>query len=103
MKSKISIITLGVSDFNKSLDFYSKGPGFKAHNYNKKDEYVILEMEGVWLALCPKDKLIKDVSLPIVPPGLSAITLAHNVSSKEEVDKVYKEAITTGAKEIKKP
>ena len=103
MKSKISVVTLGVSDFNTSLKFYINGLGFIPHNFNKKDEYVMLEMEGAWLALCPKDKLIKDVTLPIINPGLSAITLAHNVSSKEEVDKINKEALAIGAKEIKKP
>jgi len=103
MKSKISIITLGVSDFNRSFKFYSKGLGFKTHNYNEKDEYVMLEMEGVWLALCPQDKLIKDVTVPIIKPGFSAFTLAHNVSSKEEVNKVYREALDVGAKSIKKP
>ena len=103
MKAKISIITLGVSNFEKSLQFYSKGLGFKPHGYNEKDEYVMLEMEGTYLALCPKDMLIKDVTLPIIDPGLSPITLAHNVVSKEEVDRVYKEALNAGAKPIKKP
>lgn len=103
MKSKISIITLGVSDFKQSFDFYSNGLGFKPHDYNEQDEYVMFEMEGTWLALCPKDKLIKDVTLPTVNPGLSAITLAHNVTSKEEVDKIYAEALNAGAKPIKVP
>src|SRR3989339_1955061 len=102
MKSKISIITLGVSDFAKSFEFY-RSLGFKAHDYNEKDEYVMLEMEGTWLALCPKQMLIKDVTLPIAEPGLSSITLAHNVASKEEVDKVYRGALSVGAKSIKKP
>ncbi len=103
MKSKISIITLGVSNFQKSFAFYVNGLGFKPHDYNQKDEYVMLEMEGTWLALCPRDALIKDVTVPIASPGLSAVTLAHNVSSKERVDEVYKEAIEAGAKPIKKP
>lgn len=103
MKSKISIITLGVSNFQKSFAFYVNGLGFKPHDYHQKDEYVMLEMEGTWLALCPKDTLIKDVTLPVVNPGLSAVTLAHNVSSKKEVDEAYKHAISVGAKRIKKP
>lgn len=44
MKSKISIVTLGVSGFAKSFNFYSKGLGFKPHDYNAKDEYVMFEM-----------------------------------------------------------
>ena len=103
MKPKISIVTLGVTNFKKSFEFYVRGLGFRPHDYNEKDDYVMLEMEGTWLALCPRDALIKDVTLPIAKPGLSAITLAHNVSSKEKVDAVYKEALTAGATSIKKP
>jgi len=103
MKSKISIITLGVSDFQESLQFYKDGLGFKPHSYDGEEEYVMLEMAGTWLALCPKEMLIKDVALPISEPGLSSITLAHNVSSEREVDQVFKEAISAGAKEVKKP
>lgn len=103
MKPKISIITLGVSDFQKSLRFYCDGLGFKPHDYDGKEEYVMLEMEGTWLSLCPKETLIKDVTLPILSPGLSSITLAHNVSSKEKVDVVFKEALKAGATSIKEP
>lgn len=103
MKSKISIITIGVSNFKKLFAFYVNGLGFKPHDYNQKDEYVMLEMEGTWLALCPKEQLVKDVTMPIASSGLSAITLAHNVPSKERVDEVYQEAISAGAKPIKKP
>lgn len=102
MKAKISIITLGVSDFKKSFDFYTK-LGFKPHDYNNDDDYVMFEMEGTWFSICPKDKLIKDVTLPIGNSSLSAITLAHNVSSPKKVDEVFDEAIKIGAKEIKKP
>ncbi len=103
MKSKISIITLGVSDFKKSFDFYTKGLGFLPSDYDENDDYVMLKMEGTWLALCPKEKLVLDVTLPIAKPGLSSITLAHNVSSQERVDAVYREALAIGAKSIKKP
>ncbi|MDA1079175.1 MAG: VOC family protein [bacterium] len=103
MKSKISIITLGVSDFDRSFAFYCKGLGFQPHNYSEGENYVMLEMEGTWLALCPKETLIKDVALPIGEPGLSEITLAQNVASKEMVDQVFKEALAVGATVIKEP
>lgn len=41
--------------------------------------------------------------MPISEPGLSAITLAHNVATEAEVDKVYREALSAGAKSIKQP
>lgn len=103
MKSKISIVTLGVSNFRKSFDFYVTGLGFKPHDYKTGDDYVMIEMDGAWLALCPKEKLISDVTLSIVEPGLSSITLAHNVSSEATVDQVYSEALAAGATSVKKP
>lgn len=104
MKSKISIITLGVSDFKKSFDFYSKGLGFKPYNqYKEGDEYVMLEMEGTWLSLFSKTKLAEDATVSNDGSGFSGVTLAQNVKSVDEVDQIIKFVVSNGAKLIKKP
>lgn len=103
MKSKISLITLGVSNFDKSLGFYRDGLGFIPHNYKEGEAFVSFEMEGTWLSLFPKDKLASDATVSPNGSGFSGITLAHNVGSKDEVDKVFNEAINAGAKSVKKP
>lgn len=103
MKSKISMITLGVSDFSKSLKFYRDGLGFKTHDYKENDNYALFEMEGTWLSLYPKDKLAEDATVSPYGTGFTGITLAHNVSTKEEVDKIFDLAITSGAKAVKRP
>jgi len=103
MKSKISLITLGVSDLNKSLAFYRDGLGFKTHNYKKGEDVVFFDMEGTWLSLYPKEKLAEDATVNPEGNGFRGITLAHNVSSKEDVDKVFDLAISVGAKTVKKP
>lgn len=103
MKSKISLVTLGVTDFDKSLRFYREGLGFKTHNYKEKDNVVLFEMEGTWLSLFPKHKLAVDATVSKEGSGFTGITLAHNVGSKEEVDRVFTLAISAGAKAIKKP
>lgn len=103
MKSKISLITLGVSDFDKSLSFYRDGLGFKTHNYKDGDDAIFFEMEGTWLSIFPKDKLAADATVPADGSGFTGITIAHNVGSKEEVNKVYELAISVGGKPIKKP
>lgn len=102
MKPKISMITLGVTDFEKSLIFYRDGLGFKT-KYKEEEGIAFFEMEGTWLAIFPKDKLAEDATVPNVGKGFSGITLAHNVKSETEVDKVYKEAIAAGARRIKQP
>jgi catechol 2,3-dioxygenase-like lactoylglutathione lyase family enzyme len=103
MKPKISLITLGVSDFTKSLHFYRDGLGFNPHNYKEGDEVVFFKLEGSWLGLYPKDKLAEDATISPEGSGFSGITLAHNTGSKEEVDQVFELAISAGAKPVKKP
>lgn len=103
MKPKISLITLGVKDFEKSLKFYRDGLGFKTHDYREGDGIVFFEIEGTWLSLFPKDKLAADANVSQEGSGFAGITLAHNVKSREEVDKVFKLALSIGAKPVKKP
>lgn len=103
MKPKISLITLGVTDLEKSLKFYRDGLGFKTHSYKESEDVVFFEMEGTWLSLFPKNKLAEDASVPNLGSGFSGITLAHNVGSKAEVDQVFELAISAGAKPVKKP
>lgn len=103
MKPKISLITLGVSDFKKSLNFYRDGLGLKTHSYQEGDDVVFFEMEGTWLALYPRDKLADDATVSAQGSGFTGITLAHNVGSKEEVDQVFELAISVGARPVKQP
>lgn len=103
MKSKISLITLGVTDFAQSLAFYRDGLGFKAHGYKEGDDVVFFEMEGTWLGLYPKEKLAEDATIPNDGSGFSGISLAHNVESKEKVDEVFAFMVSKGAKQVKEP
>lgn len=103
MKAKISIICLGVRDFEKSLSFYRAGLGFPTHNYMIGDDHAMFAMEGAWLSLYLRDKLAADEGAPSDGAGFSAVTLAHYVSSKERVDLLFAELIGAGAKPIKSP
>ncbi len=103
MKPKISIITLGVRDLDKSLRFYRDGLGFPTHNYKEDEGIVFFRLEGSWLALYPRDKLAEDAKIPDTGSGFSGITLAHNVKSPADVDAVVKQAVAAGAKLVKQP
>ena len=102
MKPKISLVTLGVIDLAKSIKFY-KDLGFKTQNYKDGDDVAFFEMEGAWLSLFPRERLAEDAAVSADGAGFRGITLAHNVSSKEEVDNVFKLALSVGAKAVKKP
>jgi uncharacterized protein len=103
MKAKIGLITLGVADVKRSLIFYRDGLGFQTHNYNDGDEAVFFRLEGSWLSIYPREKLAEDAQVPAEGKGFSGITLAHNVSSKQEVNAVFDHAVQSGAKPVKIP
>jgi len=103
MKSKISIITLGVSDFKKSFDFYTRGLGFTPHNYKIGDVYTLFEMEGSWFSIFPIDMMSEDAGIKRTISPSSSFTLAHNVESENKVDEVFELGIKAGAKLIKTP
>lgn len=103
MKSKISIITLGVSNFKRSFDFYTNGLRFTPHNYKIGEVYVMYKMEGSWFSLFPIDMMSEDAGIQRVISPSSSITLAHNVESEKQVDEVFELSLKAGAKPIKTP
>ena len=103
MKPKISLIGLGVRDFDRSLQFYRDGLGFPPHDFNEGEDHVMFRLEGTWLSLYPRDKLAQDASISSEGQGFSGVTLAHNVASKAAVDAVFALALKSGAKPIKHP
>lgn len=103
MKPKVSLIGLGVRDFERSLRFYRDGLGFPTHNYTDGEDHVMFRLEGSWLSLYPRDKLAEDASVPDDGSGFSGVTLAHNVKSKQDVDAVFAQAVAVGATPVKPP
>ncbi|MDG3087733.1 VOC family protein [Vibrio hannami] len=99
MEPRISIITLGVSDLERSYEFYHKGLGLPTTR-EPSEGIIFLKTSGTCLALYPLDKLAEDISpnLAIPQPGFSGITLAHNTRKKEEVDKILSKAEAAGGK-----
>ncbi|HXW84188.1 MAG TPA: VOC family protein [Candidatus Binataceae bacterium] len=103
MKPKVSIITLGVSDFATSLRFYREGLGFPTDKYNDGDGIAFFRLEGSWLAIYPLDKLAEDARASSAGSGFRGVTLSHNVKTREEVDQVVQLAVAAGAKLMKQP
>ncbi len=109
MEPRISLITLGVEDLERSLVFYRDGLGFPT---TRKSEggIIFFQTTGTCLALYPYEELAKDVSEDFTEefaakrPKLNqrskftGITLAHNVRTKEEVDEILEQARRAGGK-----
>lgn len=102
MESRISIITLGVKDFDCSLRFYRDGLGF-ATTAKEGDPIAFFQTSGTRLALYPLDKLAEDIApaVPLSKGGFGGITLAHNARTKEEVSQILALAEKAGGKIVK--
>lgn len=103
MKPKIGLITLGVTDIPRAVAFYRDGLGFPLHNYMDGDDMVMFRLEGTWLGLFPLAGLAEDALISTERSGFSGVALAHNAPSKEEVDKVFDQALAAGAVQAKRP
>ncbi len=106
MKQRITLITLGVDDLEKSLRFYRDGLGFPTEGIiGQEFEYgavVFFELEsGLRLALWPRKSLAHDSGLLLDKRSATEFTLAHNVSSESEVDAVMNQAKNAGAVIVK--
>ena len=101
MEPRISIITLGVSDLDRSTRFYRDGLGFPVHEAGGP-EITFFALSNVMLALYPVDALAGDVGQVEQngeqQPQRHAFTIAHNVASRVEVESVLNEAAAAGAK-----
>lgn len=102
MEPRISVITLGVSDLERSVGFYRDGLGWPTEGI------VGTEFEGgavaffplhsgQLLALYPTHEIAEDANVDETPPSPAQFTIGHNVASKEDVDDALKTAEEAGA------
>ncbi len=99
MEQRISIVTLGVADLNRSREFYEH-LGWR-RSMSNSEGIVFFQAGGMALALYPRDELAKDATVAAAGDGFRAISLAYNARNREEVDSVLKQAEAVGAKMLK--
>ena len=102
MKPRINVITLGVSDLEKSLAFYRDGLGLPTEGITGTEfedgAVVFFDMnDDLILALYPKAALAKDGKVSVTHSSHAELSLGHMVTSKQEVDAVIEQAEKAGA------
>ena len=100
MEQRLSIITLGVRDLNKSRAFYDS-LGWKVATEQFSENIAFYNLNGFVFALYPLDKFEEEIG-DTTPPAGTKFTLAYNVSSKEQVDSILSEVESLGAKNVQK-
>jgi catechol 2,3-dioxygenase-like lactoylglutathione lyase family enzyme len=106
MKPRITVLTIGVDDLERSLRFYRDGLGLSTDGIvGAEFEYravVFIELQsGLRLALWPRKSIAHDTGLSLEAKSPTEFTLGHNVNSKSEVDEVMKQAKSAGAVIVK--
>jgi catechol 2,3-dioxygenase-like lactoylglutathione lyase family enzyme len=99
MEPRITLITLGVSDLERSIRFYRDGLGLPIRQGT--EGVAFFETRGTWLALFPRSDLAQDARVPSEGSGVRAFSLAHNVRSREEVDRLLAESASIGGRLVK--
>lgn len=99
MEARLSLVTLGVSDFARSVAFYER-LGWEKRPESQGD-VAFFGARGAWIALFPRASLAEDAHVSPEGSGFRGFSLAHNVASKTEVDAVIAQAIAAGATLVK--
>ncbi len=95
MKPRISMITLGVTDMQRAVEFYEKGLGLPLKDATP--DVAFFNLNGSWLGLYGREALAKDAAVSPEGGGFDGIALAHNVATEDEVDAVLAQAVAAGA------
>ncbi len=100
MEQRVSLITLGVADLERSRTFY-EALGWRT-NAAPGDDVVFFQAGGMVVALWDRERLAQDSGVDD-SGGFGGVTLAHNVRSPEQVDAVVEEARRAGATVTREP
>ena len=94
MEQRVSLITLGVSDLERSRRFYER-LGWRGQEV---EETVFFQAGGLAVVLWSRAKLAEDGGREDRgSDGFGGIALAHNVRTPAEVDDVMASAVAAGA------
>jgi hypothetical protein len=105
MKPRITVLTIGVDDLDRSLRFYRslgfESPGIVGAEFEHGAVAFFDLQDGLRLAAWRRDDLAHDCGLPRSPVSPTEFSLGHNVGSEREVDAVMAQAAKAGATIVK--
>jgi len=93
----LNIVTLGVVDLDRAVRFYRDGLGWPMSGASTGDFAIFKLSTGTALALYPRHLLAADAQVEDTG-GFGGITLAQNVTSKDEVDWALSKAVEAGGR-----
>ena len=102
MTAHLNVVTIGVTDFARSVRFYSD-LGFERRMKATGDEIAFFDAGGLILSLFRWNMLAEDARIPAQPrpPAFRGITLAQMCRTDAEVDAAMAKALAAGATLLK--
>lgn len=102
MEQRLTLITLGVNDLEKSTDFYENVFGWKASDMSNED-ITFYQLNDILLSLYERKKLAEDARVSPEGEGFKGFTMSYNARSREEVDQIMDNFKGKGVTIIKAP
>ena len=107
MRARIHVITLGVSDLERSLAFYRglglKSPGIIGTEYPGGTAAMFTLDDGLVLSIYGRSDLANDAGVPVDRLSGSGHSIGHVVERREDVDRLLEEAAAAGGTVIGEP
>lgn len=106
MKPRITILTIGVDNLERSLAFYRDGLGLPTKGIVGQEfehgAVAFFDLDsGLKLAIWPRSAIAHDAGIAKTGHCPTEFTIGHNVGSRAEVDTVMEQATLAGAKVVK--
>jgi uncharacterized protein len=99
VEQRVSLITLGVADVERARSFYEH-LGWQVGL--ALDDTVFFQAGGTIVGLWGREQLAADSGVTDTD-GWGGITLAHNVRSNDDVDRVIEQARSAGGRIVREP
>jgi len=100
VEQRLSLVTLGVSDYSRAKGFYEALGWSTAMDV---EETAFFRTNGAILVLWARDKLADDMGIPDEGARWGGIAVAHNVRPRGEVHDVIEQARGNGATITREP
>ena len=99
--ARLSLITLGVTDLVRATSFFEALGWRKSSASN--DDVSFFQLGGLALSIFSREALAEDAAVSSQGSGFTGVSLAINLESEAEVDRVVAEWVSCGGTMLKQP
>jgi catechol 2,3-dioxygenase-like lactoylglutathione lyase family enzyme len=101
MEPRLTLVTLGVADLDRSVAFYRDVIGWPPATV--LDDVAFFDLGGTMLAVWRHEALAAELGVEPVAPAYRAIAMAHNLRSRAAVDAAFADLRERGARIVREP